>query len=71
MNPERRAWEDQLVRDGYSEKQSKRMGRLVYPTPREAALMKAQAARRKSAAARREASQQIAEEQLATVTKIA
>jgi len=52
----REEFEARLRSDGYTEKQSKRMGRMLFPTPREAALLKAQAARRKNAAERREAS---------------
>ena len=52
----REEFEARLREDGYTEKQSKRMGRMLFPTPREAALLKAQAARRKNAAERREAS---------------
>ena len=52
----RQEFEARLRREGYGDKQVKFMGRLLYGTPREKALLKAHAARRKNAAERREAS---------------
>lgn len=53
-----------LIGQGYTPKQAERKAREIYPTAREAALLKAQAARRAKAAERREASTQTLAERM-------